>query len=131
MRSEIMRREQLAIVLSMVSLALVLGTAFMPRMESIAAAEAAPGVLRAQAIELVDDAGQVRAQLNVEPDGEAVLRLRGEKGTIRVKLGAKEAGSGLILMNDETDPAIHMIANESGTSVTLLSKDKPPRVIEP
>lgn len=127
-----MRIERFAIAVSVVSLALVSWVVLDAQTKTPAeAAEAPPGVLRAKAIELVDDAGQVRAQLNVEPDGEAVFRLRGEKGTIRVKLGAKEAGSGLILMNDETEPAIHMIANESATSLTLLGEGKPPRVIEP
>ena len=40
------------------------------------AAASEPDTLRARAIELVDQHGQVRAQLNVEPSGEAVFRLR-------------------------------------------------------
>ena len=56
-------------------------------------------VLRAEAIELVGAQGQVRAQLDVEPDGEAVFRLRDEQGTIWVRVGASEDGSGLLLLN--------------------------------
>ena len=53
--------------------------------------------VRARAIELVDQHGQVRGQLNVESNGEAVFRLRDAKGEVRVKLGADGDGSGLLL----------------------------------
>jgi hypothetical protein len=90
-----------------------------------------PDTLRARAIELVDQEGNVRAQLNVEPSGEAVLRLRDAKGEIRVKLGAGGDGSGLLLLDGATEPRIHMLAKDSGTSVTLMSKDGQRRVITP
>jgi hypothetical protein len=87
--------------------------------------------VRARAIELVDQHGRVRAQLNVESNGEAVFRLRDAKGEIRVKLGAGGDGSGLLLLDGATEPAIHMLAKDSGTSVTLTSKGRQPRVIAP
>ena len=42
--------------------------------------------------ELVDDSGQVRANLKVETGDEVVFRLRDAKGTVRFKLGASEDG---------------------------------------
>jgi hypothetical protein len=87
--------------------------------------------VRARAIELVDEHGQVRAQLNVESSGEAVLRLRDSKGQIRVKLGASGDGSGLLLLDESTEPAIHMLAKSSGPSMTLTSKDGQRRTITP
>jgi hypothetical protein len=84
-----------------------------------AAAQATPPVIRAQAIELVDSKGQVRAQLNVESSGEAVFRMRDAGGTIRVKIGADADGSGLLLLDESTEPAVHMLAKRSGTSVTI------------
>jgi hypothetical protein len=87
--------------------------------ERPARAEAVPAVLRAQAFELVDNRGRVRAQLNVTPGGEAVLRLRDAKGTIRVKLGADEAGSGLLLANERTEPGVHILATRARTALTL------------
>ena len=88
-------------------------------LERPAQAEAVPAVLRAQAIELVDSRGLVRAQLNVSADGEAVFRLRDASGTIRVKLGASEAGSGLLLANEKTEPGVHILATRARTSLTL------------
>jgi hypothetical protein len=82
-------------------------------------AQSASNVLRAEAIELVDQRGRVRAQLNVESSGEVVLRLRDSTGTIRVKLGASDDGSGLLLANEATEPGIHMLATRGRTSLTV------------
>ena len=90
-----------------------------------------PETVRARAIELVDRHGHIRAQLNVESNGEAVFRLRDSKGEIRVKLGAGGDGSGLLLLDGATEPAIHMLANDTGTSVILTSKGGQRRVITP
>ena len=73
-------------------------------------------ILRARALELVDERGQIRSRLNVEPDGEVVFRLIDHNGTIRVKLGASEGGSGLLLLDETTEPGVHLIARRSGTS---------------
>jgi hypothetical protein len=90
-----------------------------------------PGVLRATAIELVDEKGRVRGQLNVEASGEAVLRLRDASGEIRVKLGAGDDGSGLLLLDTSTEPGIQMLAKAGATSVTLTNRHGQRRVIEP
>jgi hypothetical protein len=87
-------------------------------------------VLRGQALELVDAAGQVRSRLDVEKDGQVVFRLLDQRGTIRVKLGAGEDGSGLVLLDERTEPGIHLVARREGqgdrgaTSVTLRSGDR-------
>jgi hypothetical protein len=82
-----------------------------------------PGVLLGRALELVDSSGQIRAQINVEDDGQVVLRLRDETGAIRVKVGADQNGSGFVLMDEATQPAIQMIARQKNggatTSITL------------
>jgi hypothetical protein len=88
-------------------------------------------VLRAEAIELVDARGQTRAQLNVEPNGEAVFRLLDEQGTIRVKVGASEDGSGLLLLDESTEPGVHILAQSSGTSLTLTGTDGQQHIIRP
>lgn len=95
---------------------------------------AQPGVqsiLRARAIELVDDRGDVRASLSVETNGEAVFRMRDAKGTIRMKLGASEAGSAPLLLDDSTNPGLHVSAKDGRTSMTLINKDGGKRVVEP
>jgi hypothetical protein len=95
-------------------------------------------VLRAGAIELVDAGGQVRAQLQVEPDGEVVFRLRDEAGTTRVKLGAGRHGSGLLLLDETTEPGIQLIARRTAaadrhttTSLNLFGPEGQRKVITP
>ena len=63
--------------------------------------------------------------------GPAVFRLRDSAGQIRVKLGAGGDGSGLLLLDGQTEPAIHMLAKTGGTSVTLTSKGGQRRIITP
>ena len=88
-------------------------------------------VVRARAIELVDSKGQRRALFSVEDNGEAVFRMMDARGTIRVKLGASESGSGLVLLNDATEPGLHALAKSQGTSLTLINKDGKKRVLAP
>lgn len=95
-------------------------------------------VLRGRALELFDDRGQVRSRINVEPNGDVVFRLLDQNGTIRVKLGAGESGSGLLLIDESTEPGVHIIARRTGsdatpttTSVTLRGADGQQRVIKP
>jgi hypothetical protein len=87
--------------------------------------------IRTQAIELVDEHGQSRATLSVETNGAAVFRMRDAKGTIRVKIDANEKGSGLLLLDDSTNPGFHVLAREEGTIMTLINKGGRKRVIEP
>jgi hypothetical protein len=67
----------------------------------------------------------------VESDGEVVFRLLDDRGTIRVKLGANEEGSGLLLANDATEPGIHLLAKASGSSMKVANKDGRERLIIP
>jgi hypothetical protein len=88
--------------------------------ERSAGAQSAPAVVRAQAIELVDARGRVRAQLNVaDPGSEVIFRLRDARGTVRVKLGASATGSGLVLLDEATEPGVQLRASQKGTSLTL------------
>lgn len=93
--------------------------------------EPVPTVLRAHAIELVDKAGTVVAQLYVGEDGGGNIRLRSADGTVRVKLGATKNGSGLLLLDKDTEPAVTLGSGQAGTSLTLAERGKPKRVITP
>jgi hypothetical protein len=88
-------------------------------------------VLRARSLELVDEQGQVRSRLNVEPSGEVVFRMLDQSGTIRVKLAAAADGSGFVLLDDETEPAVHMLARPAGPTVTLTDKDGQQLTLKP
>jgi hypothetical protein len=98
---------------------------------SAAGAQQGGDILRGRAFELVDQRGQIRARLNVESDGQVVLRLLDQEGTIRVKLGADKAGSGLVLNNDATEPGVHLLAKATGSTIRLANKDGREQVIRP
>jgi len=123
-----MKTHRLVITVTAINLGLLL---FLLPQIKLTAAPTAASVVRAQAIELVDERGQIRAQLNVESNGEVVFRLRDAKGTIRVKLGASEDGSGLLLLNESTEPGVHILAKRTGTSLTLTGKGGRQRAIRP
>jgi hypothetical protein len=72
-------------------------------------------ILRGRALEIVDEHGRIRARLNVESDGEVILRMVGRNGAIRVKLGGGDAGSGLLLADETTEPGVHIVARRTGT----------------
>jgi hypothetical protein len=94
-------------------------------------ADQVAAVLRAREILLVDKAGKTVAQLHVGEDGGGNLRLRSGNGMVRVKLGATDDGSGLLLFDREAEPAVRLASDTSGTSATLAEKGKNKKVIKP
>ena len=125
-----MKAKQLVIFLVLINLTVLFYLVATAQTKSNNSPSASP-IIRARAIELIDDKGQTRALLNVDPNGETVFRLKDAKGTIRVKLGASEDGSALLLLNDSTSPGIHALAKSNGTTFTLINNDGRKRVIEP
>lgn len=124
-----MNTNRLAIALTVINLILLIVVIAQSRM---IANQTIPEVLRVRAFELVDENGRVRAQLNIdETNGEVIFRLRDEKETIRVKLGASEEGSGLLLINDLTEPGVHLMAKQDNTSLTLTDQSGAEQVIKP
>jgi hypothetical protein len=124
-----MNKNRLALALTVINFGLLIVLVIQSR---TIADQRVPDVLRVRAFELVDGHGQVRAQLNVdETNGEVIFRLRDEEGTIRVKLGASEVGSGLLLLNDRTEPGIHIRAKQETTSLILTNQSGAEEVIEP
>jgi hypothetical protein len=123
-----MNINRLAVALTVINLALLI---FLLAQSRLIANQTIPQVLRVRAFQLVDENGEVRAQLDVESNGEVVFRLRDQEGTIRVKLGASEEGSGLLLLNDLTEPGVHILADQNGSSLTLTEEGGAERVIEP
>jgi hypothetical protein len=109
---------------------LILLLATLAQARAIGAQSPSP-VLRGRVLELVDARGLMRARLNVESNGEVVFRLLDQQGRIRVKLGASEDGSGLVLTNDATEPGVHILAKVAGSSLRLANKDGRERVITP
>ena len=127
--------QRLTLVLTLINLAL-LGT-WLHR-DRVAFAQSDAGVLRGRGLELVDESGRVRAQFSIEPDGEAVFRMRDSSGEIRLKLGAGDGGSGLLLLDEATEPAVHIVARRlatparpTTTSINLTGPEGQRRAIVP
>jgi hypothetical protein len=130
-----MHGQRLALLIAVINLVLLL---FLLVSRRSAPVTAVTPLVQTRTLELVDDRGQVRSRLNVEADGEVVLRLFDANGTIRVKLGAGEDGSGLLLADGATEPGVHMIARRVATdsrpittSLRLRGADGHERVITP
>jgi hypothetical protein len=122
--------ESRRLVVGLVGVNLILVAVLLIQNHRVSAA-ADSGTIRTRALEVVDERGRVRAQLNVEADGEAVFRLRDSEGQVRVKLGAAGDGSGLLLLDGSTEPGIHMVVKGSGSTLTLTSRGGQRRVITP
>lgn len=73
--------------------------------------------------ELLDKNGKQRVSIKVEEEGEVVFRLKDKSGIICLKMGAGEDGSGLVLLDGDTEPGIHALAKKGGSSHTILGKD--------
>lgn len=108
-----------------------------------AATNDVPAVIRARALEIVDDRGKVRASISVIPEDPKVvwngkpypeivlLRLMSPDGRPNVKLGATRLGSGLVI-GGESNPTYVQVKAEGGEStVKLIDKNGRERVIEP
>jgi len=60
-----------------------------------------------------------------------VLRLFDQEGTIRVKLGGGKDGSGMVLLNEATEPGVHLLARTTGSSVHVVNRDGRERLLTP
>lgn len=78
--------------------------------------------IRVREFQLIDNQSRERASIKVEYSGEVVFRLRDAAGTIRVKIGGDETGSGFVFLDDQTNPAIHGLATKEGGKITVTDK---------
>jgi len=126
-----MKVERLLILLVLVNLALLTFTLAQIRS---AGAESVPAVVRARALEIVDDRGRVRASLHVlpaktEPNGETsaetvLLRLITERGRPSVKIGASEEAAGMSLTGPSNTKQTYVIVEAKGTATSLRLKNE-------
>ena len=133
-----MKGQRLVLVLTTINLALLLLVLTLVLARPTTAQTTTP-ILRARALELVDERNVVRVRLNVK---DSELNLFDKNGIIRVKLGAGDDGSGLVLSEGGTQASrgyVQIIARQKAlsatiptiTSITLKAADGRQRVITP
>jgi len=102
-------------------------------------------VLRGRALEIVDDAGRVRASIRIipadpdfeMPDGSkgypetVLLRLIDSKGQPNVKIEASDRGAGQLLGGEEDPTFVQILAHGPSTSLKLSNGDGRERSITP
>jgi hypothetical protein len=128
-----MKTQRLAMMLGVLNLILLLAAGLTGR----ASSQTVEPVLRGRSLELVGDDGTIRTRLEVKPDGTVLLQLFDQNGIIRVKLGAGEHGSGLLLSDESNETGIQMIASRNppadqpATTRIRLSNARGARLITP
>lgn len=88
-------------------------------------------VIRARQIELVNERGDMRAELSLAEGGGGQLRLRSGQGEIRVKFGAADDGAILLMLDHTTEPGVRLAAERAGPSLKLTTSGKPDRIVSP
>lgn len=77
-----------------------------------------------QEFEMVDDHGVRRASVKLEEGGAMVFRMMDQQGIIRVKLSADENGSALVLLDGDTEPALHLQSKTGKVGIALTVDGK-------
>jgi len=138
----VLKAQRVAVGLTVLNLLILGWTLVRPR--PAGPAEVAP-VLRARALEIVDENGRVRAMIRVFPaspdaklpDGTTgypetvLLRLIDSKGAPNVKIAATEDGSAVSLGGESNPTNVQLLARGTITSVKLVNKDGQQQVIKP
>ena len=132
-----MTTRRLLLALTLVNLGLMV---FLLTRVAPPAAHGAESVLRARALEIVDDQGRARASIKIQPGGTAdgkaypetvILRLIDPNGRPSVKLAGSEQGAGLSLVGESDSTHVILKAEEGSASLNLASKAGQARVIQP
>ena len=79
-------------------------------------------VIRARLIELVNERGEMRAQLYIGEGGGGGMRFRSGDGTIRVKFGATDDGAILLLLDGASNPAVRLASEATGPNLRLIHR---------
>jgi hypothetical protein len=127
--------QPVALALTIVNLVLLV--VLLAQVTPLSAQETAP-VLRGRALEIVDEAGRVRASLSVLPAGDrssetVLLRLITEQGRPSVKIGTSEETSGLSIAGPTgtQNTWITVTSDRSRSKLVVKSEDGGEQIIEP
>ena len=136
-----MKIQPVLIVITLLNLGILIFTLSQLR-PAVAVSGVAP-VLRAHALEIVDDGGKVRASIKIYPastqkNGEpypetVLLRLITERGRPSVKISAAEPLAGLVFggPTGTRDTYVQLLANGTATSLRLKNEDGREYVLKP
>ena len=111
--------------------------AFSLYQSTLAQAQGVPPVLRARALEIVDERGRVRASIEVFPANPSgypetvLLRLNSSQGAPNVKIAATERGAAQVLGGASNPTHIQFLAEDGKTSLTLTDQDGRTQSIRP
>ena len=136
-----MKSHRFLFALTAINLALLLSILLSRASPALAGTDAAP-VLRGQALEIVDQAGRVRASIKLEPaqtfkptgrryPETVMFRLIDRKGRPEVKIGASVEGGGLSLVGDTDRTQVLLQADSSGSSLRLKHGAGKERLLRP
>lgn len=134
-----MKTQKLLTVLTVINLGLLLIQVVEARP---AVAADTPRVIRAHALEIVDDRGKIRASISVMPEDPKVmwkgkpypetvlLRLITAEGRPNVKLGASKSGAALLIGGASDPTYVQVLAEDGEGTVKLVNKAGIERVIK-
>jgi hypothetical protein len=137
-----MKGQRILVVLTALNMGIFCYQLVRPRPGFAAAVDVTP-VIRARALEIVDDRGRVRASLSVLPEDPKViwngkpypetvlLRLITADGRPNVKLGASKSGAGLLIGGESNPTYVQVLADGGASTVKLINKDGVERLIKP
>lgn len=137
-----MKTQRIALGLTVLNLIILTYAIF--RAGPAVTAEIAP-VIRAHALEIVDENGRVRAMIRVfpadpaakMPDGTTgypetvLLRLIDSKGAPNVKIAAMDDGSAVSLGGESNPTHVQVLARGASTSLKLVNKDGQQQLLKP
>ena len=134
-----MKVHRLLIALTVVNLGLLV---FLLAQVAPALANNASPVVRARALEIVDDQGRVRASIKVLPaetfratgkkyPETVILRLIDPNGRPEVKIVASEKGGALSFVGDNDATQVLLAADHTDSSLKLTNKDGKQQIIKP
>ena len=132
-----MATRRFLVALTLVNLGLVV---FLLTRAAPPEARGAESVLRARALEIVDDQGRARASIRIQAGGTAngkaypetvILRLIDPNGRPSVKLAGSEQGAGLSLVGESDSTHVILKAEEGSASLKLTNEAGQARVIQP
>jgi hypothetical protein len=122
------RRNGVAVVVTVV-VALVVCVGLLATSCAGAKSTPKPGVVTGSEFRLVDSSGITRAVLNMEKNGQPVLRFLGEEGEFRAAVGLEFYGPFLFFTRGNGRPGMSMGVSDNGPAMAFGDSAGHPRIM--